>query len=340
MPPPLLRLHGLGHHLATHLDLLEPFRMIDAKREELPWLGAPTGDVAVTPNGRGWYRHYESGSIYWTPDTGAHESHGAIRDKWASLGWEQSFLGFPVTDETPTPDGSGRYNHFEGGSIYWTPDTGAWEVHGAIRDKWASLGWERSFLGYPISDEQPLSDGVGRFSAFQRGEIAWSPWAGAGVSATSYEPHHGGGGLHPLGVSSDDDVPEVRRRVVVAAHMDLTDDETFGSNEHSSADLRNEAIVTNDMPQELIRMSDGAGGELRVELRLDAAATLHGDALVSGQALLFEGTSELSDDLDGDEPIKFVAPRNNFTSKTYTVTNEDEGGDFGVITMTVSNFAA
>lgn len=27
------------------------------------------------------------------------------------------------------------------------------EVHGAIRDKWASLGYERGLLGYPISDE-------------------------------------------------------------------------------------------------------------------------------------------------------------------------------------------
>ena len=54
------------------------------------------------------------------------------------LGWERSFLGYPLTDETATPDGVGRYNHFQGGSIYWTPATGAHEVHGAIRGQWAT----------------------------------------------------------------------------------------------------------------------------------------------------------------------------------------------------------
>jgi uncharacterized protein with LGFP repeats len=109
---------------------------------------------------------------------------GDIRDKWISLGGPQSFLGNPLTDETPTPDGRGRFNHFEGGSIYWTPTTGAHEVHGAIRDKWASMGWERSSLGYPLSDETPTSDGVGRFNNFQRGQIAWSPAKGAVVHPT------------------------------------------------------------------------------------------------------------------------------------------------------------
>ena len=50
---------------------------------------------------------------------------GAIRDKWAELGWERSFLGYPTTDEWPTPDGVGRFNDFQGGSIRWHPDTGA-----------------------------------------------------------------------------------------------------------------------------------------------------------------------------------------------------------------------
>ena len=92
--------------------------------------------------------------------------HGAIRDKWALLGWENGLLGFPVTDELGTPDGVGRYSHFQGGSIYWTPQTGAWEVHGAIWDLWASLGWEQSFLGYPVGDESAFPINNGRYSDF------------------------------------------------------------------------------------------------------------------------------------------------------------------------------
>jgi LGFP repeat-containing protein len=85
---------------------------------------------------------------------GAFEVHGAIREKYLALGAEASILGYPRTDETGTPDGVGRFNHFQSGSIYWTPGTSAYEVHGLIRDLWASLGWERNpQLGYPISDE-------------------------------------------------------------------------------------------------------------------------------------------------------------------------------------------
>ena len=87
---------------------------------------------------------------------------------------------YPVNDETATPgDGIGRYNHFQAGSIYWTPATGAHEVHGAIRKLWAGMGWERSFLGYPTSDELSTEDGLGRYSEFQHGSIYWRPTTGA-----------------------------------------------------------------------------------------------------------------------------------------------------------------
>jgi hypothetical protein len=93
--------------------------------------------------------------------------------KYAALGGEASVLGRPQGDERPTPDGVGRFRHFERGSIYWHPATGAHEVHGLIRQKWAELGWERSFLGYPTSDEIPLPDRVGAYSQFQGGAIYW-----------------------------------------------------------------------------------------------------------------------------------------------------------------------
>ena len=89
------------------------------------WLGAPAGPESTPPDGVGRFRHFANGSIYWFPATGAHEVHGAIRGLWSQLGWERSFLGYPATDELTTPDGVGRYNHFQGGSIYWTPQTGA-----------------------------------------------------------------------------------------------------------------------------------------------------------------------------------------------------------------------
>jgi uncharacterized protein with LGFP repeats len=144
-------------------------------------LGEQAGDVNPCPDGVGFFQTFAHGAIYWSPGTGAHEVHGAIRELWGNLGWERGFLGYPLTDETPTPDGVGRFNHFQGGSIYWTPQTGAHEVHGAIRELWSSLGWERGFLGYPLTDETSTSDAQakGRVSTFQGGAILYLPATGA-----------------------------------------------------------------------------------------------------------------------------------------------------------------
>jgi hypothetical protein len=142
------------------------------------FLGNPLNSESTTPDGVGRYNHFSGGgSIYWTPNYGAWSIHGLIRNHWESLGWENSAIGYPTTDEMTCPDGVGRYNHFSKisppttGSIYWTPSTGAWEVHGAIRDTWASMGWERSALGYPTSDEYSVPEG--RRSNFQHGTLTW-----------------------------------------------------------------------------------------------------------------------------------------------------------------------
>lgn len=85
---------------------------------------------------------------------GAFEVHGEIGMHYRALGGSGSVLGYPTTDEMGTPDGIGRFNHFQAGSVYWTPSTGAHEAHGLIRAFWAAGGWERNgALGYPISDE-------------------------------------------------------------------------------------------------------------------------------------------------------------------------------------------
>lgn len=134
--------------------------------------GYPKSSELTTPNGRGRYNNFQNGGIYWTGQIGAKSVLGAIYAKWGEKGWEGGFLGFPLTNETTTPDGRGRYNHFEGGSVYWTPQTGAHEVHGSIRARWQALGWERSYLGYPTSDEFSIPGG--KRTNFERGYITWN----------------------------------------------------------------------------------------------------------------------------------------------------------------------
>jgi len=141
--------------------------------------GLPTGQVeSAAGEGFQFLRRYQNGIIYWREAIGARWVHGAILGKYLELGGEGGFLGYPTTDETATPDGVGRYNHFERGSIYWTQATGAHEVHGEIRNRWQVLGWETSWLGYPISDEMAFPE-EGRISVFQHGSIYW--WADSGA---------------------------------------------------------------------------------------------------------------------------------------------------------------
>ena len=140
------------------------------------------------PNGVVKFNHFSSGGIYWTRNTGAKEIHGPISDKWASFGWEHDSV-YPVTNVEQTPDRIGAYTHFSnGGSIYWSGNTGAREVHGDIRVKWASLGWETG-LGYPRSDEIKGPDG-GHYNVFGRGDLILSHGNGAfevhGAIATKY----------------------------------------------------------------------------------------------------------------------------------------------------------
>lgn len=104
----------------------------------------------------------------------------AIDDKYFALGGPSGFLGQPVDEgagsqEMDTADHRGRCRDFQGGSIYWAPQIGAYEVHGDIRIKWAEL----EFLGFPVTDELGTPDGHGRFNHFERGSIYWTPETGA-----------------------------------------------------------------------------------------------------------------------------------------------------------------
>ena len=73
--------------------------------------------------------------MYWQPDTGARVVLGEIRDEYLRHGGHTSDLGYPVSDEQPTPDGRGRISYFEHGSISWYPETGVdTQVHGSYRE--------------------------------------------------------------------------------------------------------------------------------------------------------------------------------------------------------------
>ncbi|PRQ11869.1 hypothetical protein C1Y63_04315 [Corynebacterium sp. 13CS0277] len=95
---------------------------------------------------------FTAGRAFWSADTGAHVLIGRISARYSEMGGPESWLGFPITNEQITPDGRGRYVHFQNGSIYWTPETGAQAMPKDMFDAWGEEGWEAGLLGYPISE--------------------------------------------------------------------------------------------------------------------------------------------------------------------------------------------
>jgi uncharacterized protein with LGFP repeats len=99
------------------------------------------------------------------------------------LGYEKGKLGYPVGKETCGLLGGGCYQTFQGGTIQWSPATGAFATWGAIRTTWANLSYENGKLGYPTSNETCGLLGGGCYQTFQGGTIHWAP--GVGAFATS-----------------------------------------------------------------------------------------------------------------------------------------------------------
>ncbi len=320
---------------------------IDAKAaspDVAPRLGSLVGSgLENSADGRGYFKTYQYGWVMWRSDLGAFAVYGAIGARWNEIGGTTSFYGWPVTDELATPRGPGRYNHFEGGSIYWSPDTGAHFVYGAIRELWASMAWEQGPLGLPVGDEEDVP-GVGgaRRSRFEGGEITWTPWAGARVTRLNAPAEASGGGLTIQTNGSGGNpaaAPQVQRHVIVTAHIDITDDETFGSNEHGSADRRDERWVDSWDPQGVMTLVGVAGDEVRIELSADAAVRPDGSVRIGVNTKLFEGTSDTTDDLDGQRSTSQIVPPDAVVQIPVNIKNDDEGGDHAEISLVISNSA-
>ncbi|MFW6598170.1 M15 family metallopeptidase [Propionibacteriaceae bacterium Y2011] len=141
-------------------------------------LGKQTAAETELPDG-GRMAVFEGGRIYWSPDTGAQETWGAIMNRWGGLGWQASRLGYPTGPEHCTLRDDGCFQRFELGNVYYLPGVGAQPVWGAIGGRWGNLGWENGALGYPITGEQcGIRDG-GCFQKFENGHIHWSRASGA-----------------------------------------------------------------------------------------------------------------------------------------------------------------
>jgi uncharacterized protein with LGFP repeats len=147
--------------------------------------GGATGPLGIADGGvyavgDGFGQNYAGGRIFFTPDTGARIMTGAILDKYLSLGGPgDGDLGFPNIDEGAGRAPNSRNTTFSAADnpvIFWTPDTGARVVRGAINAAWDKLGGSAGVLGVPSADEVYKGDVVSQ--DFTGGQLSWNSKTG------------------------------------------------------------------------------------------------------------------------------------------------------------------
>lgn len=137
-------------------------------------VGTKDGDVYAV--GDGFAQNFSGGKIFFTPATGAHLLFGAVLDKYQALGGPaDSDLGFPTIDAVAGLVGPNSqvstFSASDKPAIFWTPDTGAWVVRGAINAAWDKLGGSAGTMGVPTGDE--TYDGNVVSQKFTGGEISY-----------------------------------------------------------------------------------------------------------------------------------------------------------------------
>ncbi len=130
-------------------------------------------EYPIGAGGKGRAQDFRGGTAYWSPATGAHALFGAILAKYNGLGGAPGWLGFPITGELTAPDGIGRFVHFQNGSIYWTPGTGAYAIPGDMFKAWGQNGYELGDLKYPVAEANQV--GKGHVQKFQGGYLTSTP---------------------------------------------------------------------------------------------------------------------------------------------------------------------
>ena len=189
----------------THFVRAGIFNAYGSKGYERGFLGFPVSDEYSAGSGRA--QEFEGGVITWSAGAGTYVlRYGTgIANAFREIGGVK-VVGLPRTSETQT--GKGVYQVFDNGTAYWTPQGGTHFVRAGIFNAYGSKGYERGFLGFPVSDE--YSAGSGRAQEFEGGVITWSTGAGTYVLrygtgiANAYREL---GGARFLGVATTAETP-------------------------------------------------------------------------------------------------------------------------------------
>lgn len=156
-------------------------------------LGAQIGNDMDAGSG-GRVRVFERGRIYWHENTGTHEVHGGILQKYLDEGGPganpetgRRHFGYPISDETRTLDGLHPVSHFEFGDIIFLPGTsGGVTIHDAFFQEWKRKSSELGSLLYPITEPIPVAGGQAVY--FERGCLWRGPATNNEIIAATFNP--------------------------------------------------------------------------------------------------------------------------------------------------------
>lgn len=172
VPPPDIMIRTTGRLLGWRLSLdrVDPLNTVRLKSAGGSMTLFPAGETPVLPEifahrdvgntecpGNAGYAALDqirlaAANFNKPPDVFDALRGGAILARWEADGGAASPLGVPTSPEA-AGYGATRYATFERGAMYWSPETGAQPLTGAIYQAWASLGYERGALGMPTSGE-------------------------------------------------------------------------------------------------------------------------------------------------------------------------------------------
>lgn len=123
--------------------------------------------------------------------------------------------------------------------------------------------------------------------------------------------------------------------------MDGTDDENWPwSDEHGHAEQGVDTVLDVGQPASVISVTPLRwGGECRVELDLTAQVVQKNAVQILGEARLYEGTSENTDDLEDRRQVSFTVPKGGKpVRRQINLRNSGlGGGDHAEIRITLTN---
>lgn len=133
-------------------------------------LGLPTSDERDGKVTGSKVSTFQGGAVYWSPATGVNEVFGEIGKGYATAGAEGSALGLPTGREEAGPFVGSRQQRFAGGSIYFSPSTGAQPVVGVLDTQYRQ-GITATWIGLPSAPARTAAVAGGTVQDFQRGRL-------------------------------------------------------------------------------------------------------------------------------------------------------------------------